>query len=123
MPQHGKHSVSRRRSATPGCSRCDGSLSVTTRSRLLCRHTLAGSVDFQFEGVLFTAQVLNAKRLRRWHCARRIKRQSETLLKNGQFWVDKTGQALKPQPAPAALTLHQLVEIAEHELSLPPGRT
>lgn len=79
-------------------------------------------VEFQFEGVPFTAQVLNAKGA---PLALKHKEQSdqlEALLKTGQFWVDKTGQALKSQPVPAALTLSELVETAHRELHLSPER-
>ena len=80
------------------------------------------AVAFQFEGVTFTAQVLNAKGA---PLALRNKDQAdqlEALLKTGQFWVDKTGQALKSQPVPAALTLSELVETAHRELRLSPER-
>ena len=36
--------------------------------------------------------------------------------------MDKTGQALKSQPAPTALTLSELVETAHRELRLSPER-
>ncbi|MBE2270465.1 MAG: hypothetical protein IAE80_19670, partial [Anaerolinea sp.] len=49
--------------------------------------------------------------------------QLETLLKGGQFWVDKTGQTLKAQPVPAPLTLSRVIEIAARELTLDPADT
>ncbi len=49
--------------------------------------------------------------------------QLETLLKGGQFWVDKTGQTLKAQPAPAPLTLRGLIETAARDLNLMPEDT
>ncbi len=64
----------------------------------------------------FTAQVLNAKgaplALRNAEQAAQL----ETLLKQGIFWVDRTGQAMKAHPYPNALTLSELIETAEREL-------
>ncbi|MFZ2880716.1 MAG: DNA topoisomerase [Phototrophicaceae bacterium] len=80
------------------------------------------AVEFQFEGVTFTAQVLNAKGAPLALKSKEQSDQLETLLKTGQFWVDKTGQALKSQPVPAALTLFTLVETAHRELRLSPER-
>ena len=80
------------------------------------------AVAFQFEGVTFTAQVLNAKGAPLALKNKEQADQLEALLKTGQFWVDKTGQALKSQPVPAALTLSELVETAHRELSLSPER-
>jgi len=80
------------------------------------------AVAFQFEGVPFTAQVLNAKGAPLALKHKDQSNQLEALLKTGQFWVDKTGQALKSQPIPTALTLSDLVETAHRELSLSPER-
>ncbi|MCK6580440.1 MAG: DNA topoisomerase [Anaerolineae bacterium] len=81
------------------------------------------SITFERDGTSFTAQVLNAKgaplALRNAEQAAQL----ETLLKQGVFWVDGTGQALKPQSVPTALTLSELIEIAHRELSLSPERT
>lgn len=80
------------------------------------------AVEFQLDGVTFTAQVLNAKGTSLALKNKEQADQLEALLKTGQFWVDKTGQALKSQPVPAALTLSELVETAHRELSLSPER-
>jgi len=79
-------------------------------------------VEFQFEGVSFTAQVLNAKGAPLALKSKEQADQLDVLLKTGQFWVDKTGQALKSQAVPAALTLSELVETAHRELRLSPER-
>lgn len=80
------------------------------------------SVTFERDGMSFTAQVLNAKgaplALRNAEQAAQL----ETLLKQGMFWVDGTGQALKAHPAPNALPLSTLIELAERDLALPPKR-
>lgn len=81
------------------------------------------SVEFQSDGVPFTAQVLNAKGAPLALRSADQATQLETLLKPAAFWVDKTGQALKSQPAPGALTLHSLIETAARELGLSPERT
>ncbi|MFN8452914.1 MAG: toprim domain-containing protein, partial [Anaerolineae bacterium] len=79
-------------------------------------------VTFEAAGVSFAAQVFNAKgaplALRNTEQAIQL----ETLLKQGVYWVDGTGQALKTQPAPGALTLPALIEAAERDLALPPER-
>jgi len=80
------------------------------------------AVEFQFEGMTFTAQVLNTKGAPLALKSKDQADQLEALLKTGQFWVDKTGQALKSKPVPAALTLSELVETAHRELSLFPER-
>lgn len=80
------------------------------------------AVKFQFEGVLFTAEVLNAKGAPLAIKSKEQADQLEALLKTGQFWVDKTGQAIKSQSVPTALTLSELVETAHRELSLSPER-
>jgi len=81
------------------------------------------TVEFQFEGVPFSAQVLNAKgaplSLRNEEQAAQLR----TLLEYATFWVDKTGQVMKATPAPAALTLPTLISTAERELGLLPSRT
>ena len=81
------------------------------------------SVVFERDRIRFTAQVLNAKgaplTLRNEEQAAQL----EMLLKHGIYWVDKTGQTLKADPAPAALTLSELIKTAERELSLSPDRT
>jgi DNA topoisomerase-1 len=79
-------------------------------------------VEFQFDGVPFTARVLNAKGAPLAIKNKEQADQLEALLKTGQFWVDKTGQALKSKPVPAALTLSELVETAHRELRLSPER-
>ena len=80
------------------------------------------SVTFETAGVSFTAQVFNAKgaplALRNAEQATQL----ETLLNQGVYWVDGTGQALKTHPAPDALTLSALIEAAERDLALPPER-
>jgi len=76
------------------------------------------SVSFVSDGVPFTASVLNSKgaplALRNVEQAGQL----EALLKGGQFWLEKTGQTLSVQPAPAPLTLHRLLEVAAHDLDL-----
>ncbi len=80
------------------------------------------SATFETAGVSFTAQVFNAKgaplALRNAEQATQL----ETLLKQGVYWVDGTGQAMKTHPAPDALTLPALIEAAERDLALPPER-
>ncbi|GIK27921.1 MAG: DNA topoisomerase 1 [Chloroflexota bacterium] len=80
------------------------------------------SVTFERDGTSFTAQVLNGKgaplALRNAEQAAQL----ETLLKQGMFWVDGTGQALKAHPAPDALTPPMLIELAERDLALSPER-
>ena len=81
------------------------------------------SVSFVSDGIPFTANVLNAKGAA---LAIRMVEQAgqlETLLKGGQFWVDKTGQMLKTQPAPTPLTLRGLIETAARDLNLSPEST
>ena len=100
---------------------------LAERERGIAAHPLEtrwrASVIFEREGVSVTAQVLNAKgaqlMLRTQEQAARL----ETLLKQGIFWVDGTGQALKAHPAPDALTPPALIKAAEGELALPPERT
>ncbi len=79
-------------------------------------------VTFERDGASFIAQVLNAKgsplALRNQEQAAQL----ETLLKQGVFWVDRTGQAMKAHPSPKPLTLPTLIEAAERELALPPER-
>ncbi len=80
------------------------------------------SVTFEQGGALFTAQIVNTK------CAPLALRneaqaaQLKMLLKQGMFWVDGTGQAMKAHPAPDALTLPTLIETAERDLALSPER-
>ena len=80
------------------------------------------SVTFERDGAPFIAQVLNAKgsplALRNEEQAAQL----ETLLRQGVFWVDGTGQAMKAHPSPKPLTLPTLIETAERELALPPER-
>lgn len=80
------------------------------------------SVTFEQGGALFTAQIVNAKgaplALRNEAQAAQL----ETLLKQGMFWIDGTGQAMKAHPAPDALTLPRLIETAERDLALSPER-
>lgn len=80
------------------------------------------SVTFETAGVSFAAQVFNAKgaplALRNTEQATQL----ETLLNQGVYWVDGTGQPLKTHPAPGALTLSALIEAAERDLALPPER-
>lgn len=81
------------------------------------------SVDFTVDGISFSASVLNAKGAPLvMHTAEQAG-QLEALLKSGQFWVDKTGQMLKTQPAPAPLTLRGLIETAARDLDLAPEDT
>lgn len=80
------------------------------------------AITFERDGALFTAPVLNAKgaplALRNAEQAAQL----ETLLKQGVYWVDGTGQAVKTHPAPDALTLPALIETAERDLALSPER-
>ncbi len=78
------------------------------------------SVTFNQDGTPFTASVLNAKGASLTMRNEEQARQLETLLRHGKFWVDKVGQVTKVYPAPAALTLHTLIETADLELGLPP---
>lgn len=76
------------------------------------------SASFEQDGTRFTASVMNTKgaplTLRNEEQAHQL----ETLLKHGSFWVDKTGQVTKTQPAPTALTLRTLIETAGHDLQM-----
>ncbi len=76
------------------------------------------SVGFKHGGKYLTARVMNAKgaplRIRDEEQVEQL----ETLLWDGTFWVDKSGQVMKAHPAPGTLTLLRLVEIAAHDLSL-----
>jgi DNA topoisomerase IA len=78
------------------------------------------SVTFEQDGARFTASVLNAKGTPLTMRNEEQARQLETLLRHGAFWVDKAGQVTKAYPAPAALTLHTLIETADRELRLLP---
>jgi DNA topoisomerase-1 len=78
------------------------------------------SVTFERDSVRFNASVLNAKGAPLTMRNEEQARQLETLLRHGAFWVDKAGQVTKAYPAPAALTLHTLIETADRELGLPP---
>lgn len=78
------------------------------------------SVTFEQDSVRFNAPVLNAKGAPLTMRNEEQVRQLETLLRHGAFWVDKVGQVTKAHPAPAALTLHTLIETADRELGLPP---
>lgn len=80
------------------------------------------SVVFDHDGARFTASVLNAKGAPLTMRNEEQARQLETLLTHGALWVDKAGQVTKAHPAPAALTLRMLVEIANHDLTLTPER-
>lgn len=81
------------------------------------------SVSFAVDGIPFTAHVRNAKGTELMIRSAEQAGQLEALLKGGQFWVDKTGQTLKTQPAPTPLTLRRLIEIAVHDLTLDPADT
>ncbi len=81
------------------------------------------SVSFVSDGIPFTANVLNAKGAPLAIRTAEQAGQLETLLKGGQFWVDKTGQTLKAQPAPVPLTLRGLIETAARDLDLMPEDT
>lgn len=81
------------------------------------------SLSFVSEGVPFTANVLNAKGTALVIRTAEQAGQLETLLMGGQFWVDKTGQTLKTQPAPTPLTLRGLIETAARDLDLMPEDT
>jgi DNA topoisomerase-1 len=81
------------------------------------------SVSFVSDGIPFTANVLNAKGTALAIRTAEQAGQLETLLKGGQFWVDKTGQTLKTQPAPAPLTLRGLIETTARDLNLMPKDT
>lgn len=81
------------------------------------------SVSFVSDGMTFSANVLNAKGTALVIRTAEQARQLETLLKGGQFWVDKTGQTLKTQPTPTPLTLRRLIEIAARDLALTPEHT
>lgn len=80
------------------------------------------SVTFETAGVAFPAPVFNAKgaplTLRNSEQAKQL----ETLLDQGVYWVDGTGQALKTHPAPSEVTLPALIQAAERDLALPPER-
>ncbi|MBE2269638.1 MAG: hypothetical protein IAE80_15485 [Anaerolinea sp.] len=78
------------------------------------------TVTFEQDSVRFNASVLNAKGTPLTMRNEEQARQLETLLRHGAFWADKTGQVTKAYPAPSALTLHTLIEIADRELRLPP---
>ncbi len=80
-------------------------------------------VSFAVDSIPFTANVLNAKGVALAIRTAEQAEQLETLLKGGQFWVDKTGQTLKAQPAPAPLTLRGLIETAARDLDLMPEET
>ncbi|MBK8030387.1 MAG: hypothetical protein IPK17_12970 [Chloroflexi bacterium] len=81
------------------------------------------NVSFVSDGIPFTANVLNAKGTAFAIRTAEQAGQLEALLKGGQFWVDKTGQTLKTQPAPAPLTLRGLIETAARDLNLMPQET
>lgn len=81
------------------------------------------NVSFVSDGIPFTANVLNAKGTALAIRTAEQAGQLETLLKGGQFWIDKTGQTLKAQPAPTPLTLRRLIEIAARDLTLDPADT
>ncbi|MBK9750130.1 MAG: hypothetical protein IPO91_25605 [Chloroflexi bacterium] len=81
------------------------------------------SVSFVANGIPFTANVLNAKGTALAIRTAEQAGQLETLLKGGQFWVDKTGQTLKTHPTPPPLTLRSLIEIAARDLALIPEHT
>jgi DNA topoisomerase-1 len=82
-----------------------------------------GSVSFVSDGIPFTTNVLNAKGAALAIRTAEQAGQLETLLKGGQFWIEKTGQTLKAQPAPTPLTLRRLIEIAARDLNLTPEDT
>jgi DNA topoisomerase-1 len=81
------------------------------------------SVSFASDGIPFTAHVLNVKGTALAIRTAEQSGQLEALLKGGQFWVDKTGQTLKTQPAPTPLTLRGLIETAARDLNLMPEDT
>ncbi|MBK9748855.1 MAG: hypothetical protein IPO91_19035 [Chloroflexi bacterium] len=81
------------------------------------------NVDFKVDGMSFSAGVLNAKGTALAIRTTDQAAQLETLLKGGQFWVDKTGQTLKAHPTPAPLTLRGLIEITARDLALTPEHT
>lgn len=80
------------------------------------------SVTFEQGGALFTAQIVNTKGTPLALRNKAQVAQLEMLLQQGIYWVDGTGQAMKAHPAPDALTLPMLIEMAEHELALSPER-
>jgi DNA topoisomerase-1 len=80
------------------------------------------SVGFKHAGNYFTAHVMNAKGAPLLIANEEQIEQLETLLWDGTFWVDKTGQVMKTHPAPGTLTLRRLVETAAHDLVLPQDR-
>jgi DNA topoisomerase-1 len=92
-----------------------GSFTTDTRWRAIS--------DFTVDGMSFSASVLNAKGTSLAIRTAEQAGQLETLLKGGQFWIDKTGQTLKAQPAPTPLTLHGLIETAARDLDLMPEDT
>ncbi|MBK9751757.1 MAG: hypothetical protein IPO91_34020 [Chloroflexi bacterium] len=81
------------------------------------------SVSFVSDGMTFSANVLNTKGAPLALRTAEQVGQLESLLKGGQFWVDKTGQTLKTQPASAPLTLRVLIETAARDLNLMPQDT
>ncbi|MBE2268085.1 MAG: hypothetical protein IAE80_07610 [Anaerolinea sp.] len=81
------------------------------------------AVSFVSDGIPFTANVLNAKGAPLVIRTAEQAGQLETLLKGGQFWVDKSGQMLKTQSAPTPITLRRLIEIAARDLALAPEHT
>lgn len=81
------------------------------------------TVTFTADGVAFTALVLNPEGRPLALQTDRQAAQLEAVLKQGHFWVNQTGQALKTQPAPTPLTLPRLLEHAARTLHLPPKRT
>lgn len=81
------------------------------------------NVSFVSDGIPFTANVLNAKGTALVIRTAEQAGQLETLLKGGQFWVDKSGQMLKTQPVPTPITLRRLIEIAARNLALTPEHT
>jgi DNA topoisomerase-1 len=78
------------------------------------------SVTLEHDGVPFTAQVMNKVGAPLTMRNEEQVRQLETLLTHGRYWVDKAGQGTKPHPAPAPLTLHALIDVADRELKLMP---
>jgi len=80
------------------------------------------SVGIKHAGNYFTAHVMNTKGAPLLIANEEQIEQLETLLWDGTFWVDKTGQVMKTHPAPGTLTLRRLVETAAQDLALTPDR-
>jgi DNA topoisomerase-1 len=99
---------------------------ISERERIIAAFTSQtawrASVTFEQDGARFNAPVLNAKGAPLTMRSEEQASHLHTLLQHGAFWVDKTGQVTKTQPAPAVLTLCTLIESAERDLRLTPER-